>query len=112
MLERNAKLVCPRCQGQKYDQRSCELCDNTGFIMPCEEPGCNNINVTRCRLHDYKTNTDEWNYYCFEHAYKNGFCWGCGEFWSGIENFDFHPSHLCENCRESEYDDDYEDEDG
>lgn len=52
-------------------------------------------------------------HYCAEHAPEEGFCYGCGEFWAGIESFDFGPG-LCENCcgdlnEENGFD---EDEDG
>lgn len=54
------------------------------------------------------------HYYCGDHAQKAGFCWGCGEFWGGIESFDFGMgarSGLCENCLASgDFDDDDEDD--
>jgi hypothetical protein len=51
----------------------------------------------------------EW--YCPEHAKQNGYCWGCGQFWSGCETFDFDPGILCPNCRENpEYDVDFHDD--
>jgi hypothetical protein len=37
-------------------------------------------------------------FYCWEHAHAAGFCYRCGEFWGGIESFDFNQSHLCDNC--------------
>lgn len=49
------------------------------------------------------------HHYCAQHAYRAGFCFGCGSFWGGVESFDFgNPSHLCENCRANG---DYEEED-
>lgn len=51
------------------------------------------------------------HYLCAKHAYRAGFCFGCGAFWGGVESFDFdNPSHLCENCR-TEVDDEQEDYD-
>ncbi len=51
-------------------------------------------------------------YYCPSHCYENGFCYMCGQFWSGADEcFDFGASHLCSNCqREDEwnYQDDWD----
>lgn len=41
---------------------------------------------------------ETFDYYCPEHCQKNGYCWGCGEFWAGSESFDFSRSGLCSNC--------------
>lgn len=30
---RTGGLICPRCEGQIYDQQSCSLCNNTGWIV-------------------------------------------------------------------------------
>lgn len=75
--------------------------------MPkCEEDGCDKEGDVACRLSDYDHDTKEFKeytyHYCAEHATKNGFCWGCSEFWAGVEDFEFHPSklRLCENCRD------------
>lgn len=39
---------------------------------------------------------------CPDHAYEAGYCACCGDFWGGIESFDFdNPSMLCENCRDA-----------
>lgn len=84
----------------------------------CLEPGCNNVG-TPCRLPRYlDLETDELvddevdYYYCYDHAHENGFCWCCGDFWGGIESFEFvNRAGLCDNCEtEIDYDDDYEDE--
>jgi hypothetical protein len=71
----------------------------------CEEPGCDKEGM-QCHLlvidrGDFNSiSHDEFNYYCAEHATKNGYCWMCGEFWAGNSEFDFNPSHLCPNCRD------------
>lgn len=49
-------------------------------------------------------------YYCASHCQKNGFCYGCGEFWAGSESFDFGPGY-CSNCA-GEFEDDWDDDDG
>jgi hypothetical protein len=49
-------------------------------------------------------------YYCWAHMYDQGFCPACGNFWAGVESFDFSRSGLCENCHgQGNYDDDYSD---
>ena len=35
--------------------------------------------------------------FCLDHC-QPFFCWGCGQFWAGIESFDFNPIGLCDNC--------------
>lgn len=96
----------------------------------CQEEGCQEIDTIRCRLTSYKNDiykpsligfvksygiregfrniyemlkygyTDTFDYYCAEHCFKNGYCYGCGGFWAGSENFDFSRDHLCSNCKD------------
>jgi hypothetical protein len=49
-------------------------------------------------------------YYCAEHAKEHGFCWGCGQFWSGCERFDFEEGIFCPNCKETFEGENYENE--
>lgn len=39
---------------------------------------------------------DHW--YCSEHAPRYGFCKLCGQFWGGIESFEFHHPGICDDC--------------
>ncbi len=52
-------------------------------------------------------------YYCPSHCEQNGFCYLCGQFWSGgDEYFDFGGYGVCSNCQHEfvEYDpDDFDD---
>jgi hypothetical protein len=68
----------------------------------CEHEGCDK-EAMQCHLLDYgdytKPAVDVYNYYCPEHATEAGYCWMCGEFWAGNNEFDFEPSHLCPNCK-------------
>jgi hypothetical protein len=76
----------------------------------CEHPGCKAEGIP-CFLPDYGREEDPFGdavvtpdyYYCAEHAKVEGFCWGCGGFFGGLESFDFgyaygHIKGLCENC--------------
>lgn len=64
--------------------------------MKCEQPGCEEQGIL-CSLNDDE-NTEF--YYCASHCYQNGFCYGCGNHFGGMESFDFNnPSHLCPDCR-------------
>lgn len=67
----------------------------------CEEPGCTKEAMT-CHLIDYgdfkSEGKDVYSYLCPEHARRAGFCPGCGEFWSGITEFDL--SGLCPHCQD------------
>jgi hypothetical protein len=53
-------------------------------------------------------------FYCAEHAYEEGFCWSCGNFYAGAsERFDFRigGQWLCDSCWsnfEAEIEDDEE----
>jgi hypothetical protein len=71
----------------------------------CEEPGCDEEGCP-CYL-------EPWgkihSFYCVEHSQIHGFCVGCGQFWGGIESFDFGPG-WCDNCA-LEFEDDYNYED-
>lgn len=50
-------------------------------------------------------------HYCMKHIHSAGFCWGCGTFWAGCEDFDFNPLGLCSNCRyDPDLTGDYEDD--
>lgn len=83
----------------------------------CEQEGCFDDGSVECRTHDSgypvlpeMLNTIE--HFCPEHAYENGYCSLCGDFWGGIESFDFNnPSHLCEHCLEQVKDEIGEDDD-
>lgn len=104
-------------------------------VILCEHEGCTSTDTTPCVLTMYRRDLpviwyirtyglylglqmtwhlwrEGWvelppHWYCIEHAYKEGFCWGCGQFWSGSDyEFDFLGDRLCPNCRESEDEDD------
>jgi hypothetical protein len=74
----------------------------------CEEEGCESFDAIPCFL---MGEDDPNGYFCSEHAHAQGFCYICGQFWGGIESFDFGPGY-CEHCRSEveadagDYDDD------
>lgn len=77
----------------------------------CSEPGCSKRTTIACIVPD----TDEIEgYYCYDHAWRNGYCFGCGQFWGGVESFDFPGPHqvsgYCDNCQSDFEEDDYDDE--
>jgi len=38
--------------------------------------------------------------FCYEHAGEMGFCLWCGNFYGGVESFEFNnPGKICDNCR-------------
>jgi hypothetical protein len=77
----------------------------------CEECG-KRENLLECHNSYYdekkKETIDCYNTYCIDCAQKLGYCYICGEFWAGIESFDFGPRY-CENCA-SEVEEDEDDE--
>ncbi len=71
-------------------------------VRDCKQPG------NECRLPD---DSREW--YCWEHMHDQGFCPGCGNFWAGVESFDFSRTGYCENCEGDNFDfddDDWDDD--
>ncbi len=82
-------------------QAALEVLDNS---QPCEEPSCDAVG-TSCFYPDNETGEPN-HWYCSNHAFKHGFCWGCGLFWGGCESFDFARHRggiqgLCENCSDA-----------
>lgn len=84
----------------------------------CEEKDCLEEAV-RCHLVDYSgaEPQDCYYYYCTAHAPTNGFCYICGEFRGGLEEFDFAECYgnikgLCPHCSDQvkANDEIYEDE--
>lgn len=63
-----------------------------------------------CRLQSWNKRPDEM--LCPQHARKAGYCPGCGQFWAGVDSFDFSRSGLCEHCQVEVESDNYELEDG
>lgn len=37
--------------------------------------------------------------YCPGHAFDAGFCKSCGQFWGGIESFEFLNGGYCDECK-------------
>jgi len=80
----------------------------------CQHPHCKHEAETY--TYPYIHNEPEFSeWLCAEHAADRGFCYGCGYFCAGIEDYDFSPIEgLCGNCVDEfryelgEYDDDYE----
>jgi len=71
---------------------------------PCMHDGCEEIGGL-CYLGNYEAK-EVYEYYCAEHAQEHGYCYMCGQFWAGIEDFDFAPSGMCSNCRDEYLDED------
>lgn len=73
--------------------------------MKCQHEGCEDEGI-ECYLSAYDTGkprteaTEPDEYFCAEHANAHGYCWGCGDFWAGVETFDFNPRGLCDNCKD------------
>jgi len=64
----------------------------------CEEQGCQKEAV-ECHLgYGPSAQEDVFYWYCVDHARKHGFCYCCGEFWGGVNSFEFSRTGLCENC--------------
>jgi hypothetical protein len=82
----------------------------TGTRQECMEDGCANEGMD-CYLPDDR---EQASYaYCSEHAFDEGFCKGCGQFWGGVESFEFLNGGYCDECRaalDSEMSDENDDE--
>lgn len=80
----------------------------------CNEEGCTREGDCPCWSPHTDRNAEPDYEYCWEHARNAGFCPSCGNFWAGVESFDFHlnGTDVCENCYdEYDYDDAYDDDD-
>ncbi len=68
----------------------------------CEHPGCRVDEpdcIMECTLPAIREGEkDEHHYFCLEHCFVNGFYYGCGEFYGGVEAFECEPSGLCGDC--------------
>ncbi len=90
--------------------------DNTPEWGYCTAEGCHEPAIP-CFLPNYddKPEYEPDDLLCVEHCSPAGYCWGCGTFWAGCEDFDFDPRGLCSNCRYNPdlgYEPEYEDEGG
>jgi len=73
----------------------------------CEAEDCEQMAEVICHLIDYDdehpNGEDVFSFYCIKHAKENGYCYCCGEFWAGLEEFDFaenygHLKGCCPIC--------------
>ena len=64
----------------------------------CGERGCKQP-ANACYFPD-----DSRQFYCYNHMRDMGFCPGCGQFWAGVETFDFSRTGYCENCEGDNFD--------
>lgn len=63
----------------------------------CRHPGCTEEGIP-CAM-DWEDRDPD--FYCSKHAPEHGHCHCCGQFWGGIESFEFGRSPgLCDNCRD------------
>lgn len=101
------------------DAVDCFSCQGTKWRPRCEADGCREAG-SECYMDaaEGEEHTVDARL-CAQHASEAGFCHGCGQFWAGVESFDFSRSGLCEHCQDGqsgfpddEFDDDeYEDGD-
>ncbi|MCK5614174.1 hypothetical protein KAR91_70570 [Candidatus Pacearchaeota archaeon] len=63
-------------------------------VPMCQEKGCQNPSI-QCEIDEMH------EYFCSEHAAKNGYCYCCGTFIAGLRDL----SDICENCEEQFHDD-------
>lgn len=68
-------------------------------VHKCEKDGCAKEGKP-CYLPDWGDEPSDGKpdfYYCYEHIHSQGFCKMCGQFWAGVESFDFGNGY-CDNC--------------
>jgi len=91
--------------GDVMDKNTVETNVGTFERQVCEVEGCDELGEP-CWI-ESRDKPDTW--VCAEHMHQQGFCIGCGQFYAGIESFDFGPD-WCDNCapefEEEEYDGD------
>lgn len=62
----------------------------------CSKPGCWAKGMACFYPNGADALPDEW--VCAEHCHDAGYCRCCGNFWAGVDSFDFSRNGLCENC--------------
>ena len=45
----STRIICPRCEGQKYDKQHCGLCGNLGYLPSTDETGQRAAYSSPCR---------------------------------------------------------------
>ncbi len=81
--------------------------ETTGLEKTCRQDGCDEEGI-ECRLYAFGDDgevAEVFEYYCIDHCHNNGYCYMCGLFWSGFEEFDFPQYHkvivgMCPPCSE------------
>ena len=63
-------------------------------MIVCQSPGCQEEAI-ECRIKPGSVVDD---HLCPQHASEAGYCACCGDFWAGVNSFDFAKSGLCEHC--------------
>lgn len=81
----------------------------------CQHDGCDDVGYA-CYLDEdlLSDPAKATEFLCPRHAVESGYCYGCGRFFAGIEEFDFG-SGLCSDCKvefddgepDEEYEEDY-----
>jgi hypothetical protein len=93
------KLVYIRCE--LPPEPEIEIDENA----VCQVEGCENKAIP-CFIRwfnedagRYQTDVD---YFCQEHCFEHGYCYACGRFWGGVEDFDFSTTKMCPECEEAQ----------
>lgn len=68
----------------EFEREPCAHEDCVAWAIPCFLPG--------------GEAPHEW--LCGTHAAEAGYCSACGDFWGGIESFEFRHPRLCDNCHD------------
>lgn len=87
--------------------------------IKCQDNGCSNPGEP-CWLPDDDCDEQPSHFYCSDHKFQHGFCVMCGNFYGGVECFDFGDGY-CDDCnhtlfgredawQEDEYESDYDPE--
>lgn len=72
----------------------------------CQHEGCQEAGLS-CRIVIDEGDLP-WEFYCPAHAAEHGYCAACGEFWAGIDSFEFLHPGFCNQCADHVLDDDDE----
>ena len=82
----------------------------------CQHDGCTSGAIS-CYLMDTDRDGLPDELLCSAHAAEAGYCMVCGDFWGGIESFDFLHPGVCDNCHDeleandADFNDDWDMED-
>ncbi len=94
--------------------RRCQRCKNVGISVLCYLPDPPRFYSSDQGEGHFTAERAPDEVLCLDCAPRQGYCYSCGDFWAGINSFDFIHPGICDHCHDAarqDFDDGCEDED-